>query len=462
MTLLKLATYFLLLIYPLRKVSANEPTSASNFVIAASQANTAEFIQKSPIWLSSVKGPKNSNQVVKSFPLDSDIKAGPLSVNQNILNVNLYPEVNKQPSPNHPEIEDVIKQLDFTKIPNIEPRKVKDWVVDIKGYDLSKDPDCWWSSSLCKKPKLSYLPDDIYVCPQKGDWGLNYDDGPYRLPWPRSEQDKIYDQPRFYNFLVKNRKQKATLFFVGSNVIKFPEAAQRALNDGHTICIHTWSHPQMTTLTNQEIVAQLYWTQKAIKETLGITPKCWRPPYGDVDDRVRAIAWQMGMRTFLWDQDSNDWSLANNNDISHLKTEAIDRYFDQWIQDRIAGNDTDHGHVTLQHENSKATILMSEKWLPKIQAHFRVMPIHQCINDPHPYWEEFWIYPTLDNPNPSNSKGLATGNSISSEDISNYVDGKQLSNSAANIEYYISDRHYTIFALKTLFLMAIITLHLYI
>lgn len=68
----------------------------------------------------------------------------------------------------------------------------------------------------------------------------------------------------------------------------------------------------MTTLTNEEVVAQLYWTQKAIKETMGITPKCWRPPYGDVDDRVRAIAWQMGMRTFLWDQDSNDWNLVGS------------------------------------------------------------------------------------------------------------------------------------------------------
>lgn len=66
----------------------------------------------------------------------------------------------------------------------------------------------------------------------------------------------------------------------------------------------------MTSLSNQEIVAEFYWTSKAIKEVLGITPKCWRPPYGDVDDRVRAIAWLMGMRTIHWDQDSNDWNMV--------------------------------------------------------------------------------------------------------------------------------------------------------
>ncbi|KAG1439191.1 hypothetical protein G6F56_012368 [Rhizopus delemar] len=147
----------------------------------------------------------------------------------------------------------------------------------------------------------------------------------------------------------------------------------------------------MTTLTNQEIVAQLYWTQKVIKQATGVTPKCWRPPYGDVDDRVRAIAWQMGMRTILWDQDSFDWNLSSG----HATTKAIDGYFKDWIKARKNGTDNEHGHITLQHENSNHTILLSEKWLPRIQKAFRVMPIHQCLNDPHPYWEQGWEYPTL-------------------------------------------------------------------
>lgn len=61
----------------------------------------------------------------------------------------------------------------------------------------------------------------------------------------------------------------------------------------------------MTTKSNVDVVAEFYWTLRAIKEATGVTPKCWRPPYGDVDDRVRAIAWQMGMRTIIWDEDTN-------------------------------------------------------------------------------------------------------------------------------------------------------------
>lgn len=44
--------------------------------------------------------------------------------------------------------------------------------------------------------------------------------------------------------------------------------------------------------------------------------------------------------------------------------------------------------------------MISEKWLPQLQKNFNVMPIHKCINEPHPYWEESWVYPTLDSPDP--------------------------------------------------------------
>jgi hypothetical protein len=33
----------------------------------------------------------------------------------------------------------------------------------------------------------------------------------------------------------------------------------------------------MTTLTNQEVLAEFYYTQKAIKLATGLTPRYWRP-----------------------------------------------------------------------------------------------------------------------------------------------------------------------------------------
>jgi hypothetical protein len=43
----------------------------------------------------------------------------------------------------------------------------------------------------------------------------------------------------------------------------------------------------MCSLTNEQVFAELYYTKKIIHEVLGVTIQTWRPPYGDIDDRVR-------------------------------------------------------------------------------------------------------------------------------------------------------------------------------
>lgn len=40
----------------------------------------------------------------------------------------------------------------------------------------------------------------------------------------------------------------------------------------------TWSHPPLTTLSNEQIVAELGWSKKVIKDTIGVTPNTFRPP----------------------------------------------------------------------------------------------------------------------------------------------------------------------------------------
>lgn len=59
----------------------------------------------------------------------------------------------------------------------------------------------------------------------------------------------------------------------------------------------------VTTLTNKQVVAELGWTMQALSDLNGgRIPMYWRPPYGDVDNRVRAIAKGVfGLVTVLWD-----------------------------------------------------------------------------------------------------------------------------------------------------------------
>ena len=61
----------------------------------------------------------------------------------------------------------------------------------------------------------------------------------------------------------------------------------------------------MTKLTNLDIVAELGWSMQLIHDsTGGRLPRYWRPPYGDADNRVRAIAKEVfGLRTIFWNQE---------------------------------------------------------------------------------------------------------------------------------------------------------------
>jgi len=61
----------------------------------------------------------------------------------------------------------------------------------------------------------------------------------------------------------------------------------------------------MTGLSNADVVAQLGWTLQVIYDsTGGRICRFWRPPYGDVDLRVDAIAREVfGLKAVVWNHE---------------------------------------------------------------------------------------------------------------------------------------------------------------
>ena len=93
---------------------------------------------------------------------------------------------------------------------------------------------------------------------------------------------------------------------IGINILQNPNLFLQAYqNNSDDIAVHTYTHPYMTTMTNEQVVAQLGWTMQIITDsTDGRVPKFWRPPYGDMDNRVRAIASNVfGLTPIIWNQE---------------------------------------------------------------------------------------------------------------------------------------------------------------
>ncbi|WFD27200.1 hypothetical protein MNAN1_002196 [Malassezia nana] len=248
------------------------------------------------------------------------------------------------------------------------------------GYDADSDPDCWWSTSGCLKPKAKGISEDVSECPEPHTWGLTFDDGPN------------CGHNEFYDFL-KDNKLKATMFYIGANVRDYPLQAQRGLADGHDICLHTWSHHYMTTLTNEQVFAELYYSLRIVKDVLGVTPRCWRPPFGDVDDRVRAIATGLGLRTIIWNRDTDDWNIQPDGSASMQK---IDSNYQKIIDLASQGKVEDKGVVVLTHEIKRETMKEFMKMFPQIKkAYNNVVPLSACLNTTKPYVEQNITYPAF-------------------------------------------------------------------
>jgi len=97
---------------------------------------------------------------------------------------------------------------------------------------------------------------------------------------------------------------------IGINIKYNPTIFLQAFNNNNHIAVHTYTHPYMTTLNNTAVLAELGWTMQIMHDsTGGRVPKFWRPPYGDADNRVRAIAEIFGLTTVVWNHDTDDWQL---------------------------------------------------------------------------------------------------------------------------------------------------------
>ena len=106
---------------------------------------------------------------------------------------------------------------------------------------------------------------------------------------------------------MKEKGVKATFCTIGSNIVNLPKTLIREYEEGHQIVIHTWSHYALSTLTNEVIIAELEYTARIIEQLIGVRPRYFRPPFGDIDNRVRAIAAAMNLIPIIWNYGTFDF-----------------------------------------------------------------------------------------------------------------------------------------------------------
>jgi peptidoglycan/xylan/chitin deacetylase (PgdA/CDA1 family) len=145
---------------------------------------------------------------------------------------------------------------------------------------------------------LSVTPAQAAVQPcAAGYVRLTFDDGPHRRAAPA-----ILDT-------LEARGARATFFVVGSLAAARPGIVRRASTAGHGIGSHSWNHPDLTTLSREQVTWHLARTNTVIRQATGVSPTEWRPPYGASNVLVEAAARDVCLTSMvLWTVDPRDWA----------------------------------------------------------------------------------------------------------------------------------------------------------
>lgn len=147
---------------------------------------------------------------------------------------------------------------------------------------------------------------------------LTFDDGP-----GYGSTSKILNVLAKYNI-------KATWFVLGSRIETNKAMAQRIVQEGHEIANHSYSHANLTTLSQEGYKNEINVTQNLIYTTTGAYSYYLLPPYGSYTNQ---IARDCGLQIALWNVDSLDWSLREKNAIytqvmNTMKTNSVVLFHD--------------------------------------------------------------------------------------------------------------------------------------
>lgn len=176
---------------------------------------------------------------------------------------------------------------------------------------------------------------------------LTFDDGP-----SKKYTASILDALKEYN-------ASATFFVLGSNAENAPELLQRMVLEGNEIGNHTFSHKQLTTLSEAGIEEEIQATKECIYQITHTYPHVLRPPYGSKNDTVVKCA--NDAKVVTWSLDTRDWK---DRDA-------------KLIVERIL-KDVKDGDIILMHDLYASSAQAARIVIPKLQdAGYQLVTVSQ-------------------------------------------------------------------------------------
>ncbi len=162
--------------------------------------------------------------------------------------------------------------------------------------------------------------------------------------------------------ILDNKNIKVTFFVTGNWAGKFPDLLRKTSKEGHEIGNHGYSHKNPVKLSDSQLKNNITKNETLIYSITGKRTDLYAPPYGDINNRVTAIASSLGYKTIIWSADSIDWQ----------------RPAPEIIVQRVI-NKIDDGGIILLHP-TKPTMQALPEIINKLEArNFKFVTISELI-----------------------------------------------------------------------------------
>ena len=108
--------------------------------------------------------------------------------------------------------------------------------------------------------------------------------------------------------VMKEKDAKGAFFILSHLVEAEPELVTRMRDEGHLVCNHSATHPDMSHMTETEFAAELERMDECYAALTGEPiARFYRPPEGKLSEQSLRSAERMGYKTVMWSFAYADW-----------------------------------------------------------------------------------------------------------------------------------------------------------
>ena len=136
-----------------------------------------------------------------------------------------------------------------------------------------------------------------------------------------------YEQDNLTGIVLDTLKEKNIkgIFFINKGYARFaPDMVWRMINEGHIVANHATNHPDMGTLSVDEMVTEIMTMHNYMVEHFGYEMQYFRPPSGYYSERLLAVAQSLGYTTVQWSYTYRDWDRSAPPDYHKFRDSIVE------------------------------------------------------------------------------------------------------------------------------------------